>query len=132
MIIKQKILLEFDIPTISSLTYSNECLLPIIKDIINKEIGGEILINKSPTYINTKKYVIKNPYSVIDVIDDMPVILLLVDVEFFEDKLTDDEYDAITKNKWRLVVVGMGECNNNTVIKYDLKYVNIEIVDYLD
>ena len=129
MIIRQKILLEFDVPTVSGNIYSCECLSSIVKTITTKEIGGEIINNTVPKYVNTNKFIIRNPYAVVDITDENAILTLLVDVEFFENKLTEQEIDLIMNKEWRLVAIGFGEQDENkVVIDYDIKHVNIEII----
>lgn len=129
MIVESKILLELDVPTISGYIYPKEFALGIIKTIKNEYITGDILLNPTDEPIYTEnKFRIINPYVTVDNSVSEYELIILCDVEIDENKLTSEELNAIKTKPWRLSVVGIGDADDNMIIDYELKYVNIEII----
>lgn len=133
MIVESKILLELDVPTVSGYIYPKELSIPIIQTIHNEYIGGDIYI--SPNIPNpetiTPKFRILNPTIVVDSTVLEPELVILCDVELDEEKISPSILQLLQQKPWRLSIVGKGEVENNIVKTYELKYVNIEIIENL-
>ena len=134
MLIKEKILVELDVPTVSGLIYPKELSVDIMRKIETEIIGGIIYNNgniPNPENI-VPKFQILNAKVVVDETPDIPELIIVCDVQIDESVLTDDELYLLDNYPWRLNIIGKGSVENNIIKNYDLKYVNIEIVDYLD
>jgi len=133
MIVKEKILVEIDMPTISGLIYPKEIVPEIMTKIINFNIGG--IIQEKPEILNPDdiKPVLRvfNPQCVVDETDEGSELLLICDVDINEKLLTPKELELINTKPWRLAIMGKGDIDfeTRTVKNYDLAYVNIEIID---
>lgn len=133
MIIESKILLELDVPTVSGYIYPKELSVMIIKTILDNHIGGEIYYypnTPNPETI-TPKFHIVNPILAVDSTVNEPELVILCDIELDEEKISPDIIEVLQQKPWRLSVVGMGEHENNIIKTYELKYVNIEIIEDL-
>ena len=133
MIVKEKILLELDVPTISGLTYPKELVPTIMTKIIHEDIGG--IIQENPEMLNPNNikpiFKIINPQCIVDESGEEPELLLICDVDIDEELLTEKELELINTKPWRLSVMGKADIDyENKIVKdFDLVYVNIEIVD---
>lgn len=133
MIVKEKILLEVNVPTISGLIYPEEVIPNIMTKIINYDIGG--IIQEEPKVLNPDDikpvFTVSNPQCVVDESGEKPELVLVCDVDINEALLTPKELELINTKPWRLSIMGKGEIDTDThtVKNYDLFYVNIEIVD---
>lgn len=133
MIVKEKILLEIDTPTISGLTYPKEVVPNIMLSIIHKDIGGVIQTNTKWVDPSDKEPIFKliNPKCLVDETEDESQLLLVCDVDIDENKLTPEELNDINTKPWRLSIIGKGNVNFETqmVEEYEIKYTNIEIIE---
>lgn len=137
MIVEGKILLEFDIPTITGLIYPDELIPNIMNKIIHNDVRGIISNGQasfSESYYKNEqnlKCKVFNPQCLVDENYGNPYLLLTCDVDIDESKLTEDELKMLNTKQWRLSTLGKGESDPETrIVKYfDLMYVNIEIVD---
>lgn len=133
MIVKEKILLEIDTPTISGLTYPKEVVPGIITKIIHEDIGG--IIQEKPEILNPEDikpvFKIFNPQCIVDESEEESELLLICDVDINEKLLTEKELELINTKPWRLSIMGKAniDVENKIVKEFDLVYVNIEIVD---
>lgn len=131
MITETKILIELDVPTISGYIYPKELSMDIMKTIEEQQIGGEIYVGKNipnPETIKPRFY-ISNPIIAVDETIEEPELIIYCDVNIDETKLTSTEINLLQTKPWRLSMVGLGEATDGIINKYELKYVNIEIVD---
>lgn len=133
MLIKEKILLEIDTPTISGLIYPKEVVPSIMTNIIHQDIGGVIQTSTNWVDPTDKKPIFKliNPQCAVDTIEEIPQLLLVCDVDIDETKLTPEELNDINTKPWRLSMIGQGDVDEEThmVTKFEIKYTNIEIID---
>lgn len=133
MIIKEKILLELDVPTISGLTYPKELAPSIMTKIIHENIGG--IIQEKPEILNPDDinpvFKIINPQCIVDENSENTELLLICDVDVDENLLSPKELELINTKPWRLSVMGKADIDfeNKIVKEFDLVYVNIEIID---
>lgn len=133
MIVKEKILLELDVPTISGLTYPKELAPSIMTKIIHENIGG--IIQEKPEILNPDDinpvFKIINPQCIVDENSENTELLLICDVDVDENLLSPKELELINTKPWRLSVMGKADIDfeNKIVKEFDLVYVNIEIID---
>jgi len=135
MIVKEKILLEFGVPTISGLIYSDELVPNVVKKIINNDICGTIQYKSfSENDVINPICKIFNPKCLVDETDEEPHLIIACDILIDETKLSKEELEMINTKPWRLVALGTGDVDEKTniVTNYDLRYVNIEMVNETD
>ena len=131
MIIESKILLELDVPTISGFIYPRELSVDIIRAINNTDIGGVIYSGNNLPNPETIKPIFKvsNAQLMVDESVDPSELIICCDVNIDETQLSPKELQVLHNSDWRLSIVWKGETEDNVVKKYELKYVNIEIID---
>ena len=138
--VKDKILVELDIPTISGLTYPKEVAIDMIKKITDQRIYGVMVDVEEPLeevyqqLIKDKETFcwIENARVIVDETEEPALLLLICDVVFDDDKMPKETVEKLNKVNWRLNIVGSGEVDENKIVKnYDLMYFNIENVDEL-
>ena len=120
-------LIELEKQTINGHTYTQECCLQIIKDIIHKEIHG--CVHCVDDDINDNICLtITNPYvNVIEHDDGSSSLILFCSVEIDETKCN-DILEELKTNPFRLYPVGQGYSDDNGVItEYEILSANIEI-----
>lgn len=131
MLVESKILLELDVPTVSGYIYPKELSVSIMKTIQDNNIGG--VIYSQPNIPDPETIVpmfrVTNPVLIVDSSVVEPELVILCDIELDETKITMDVLHDLETKPWRLSVVGIGETEENVIKTYELKYVNIEIVE---
>lgn len=131
MIVESKILLELDVPTVSGFIYPRETSINIIATINNTDIGGVIYSGNNLPNPETiqPKFLVTNAQLFVDESVVPSELIICCDVIIDEEKLLPEELELLQTKDWRLSIVGKGETENNVVKNYELKYVNIEIID---
>ena len=144
MIIKEKILIEFDIPTISGSIYPQDLIIGLIDTIKKEKIGGVVYSTKEEyeskctehygelEYKVPKEFYITNPKVIVDETSEDKPLVMVVDV-VIEDNVTEDVKDIINNKPWRLSMVGEGILDEETMLvsEYKLLHCNIENAENL-
>ena len=144
--VEDKIIVELDIPTISQRIYPKEIALGMIEKISSQNVYG--VINKNPYDLDNEFYEneikdketscwLENARVIVDETEEPAQLLLIGNIVFDEDKMTEQEINFIKNGNWRISISGIGDIDINdetdtvTVKDYELMYFNIENVDEL-
>lgn len=130
MILNDVPLVEIEEKTMNGNIFSKECCIQMIKDIINKDIGGTIhYIGDEET--SNKCLTISNPYVKVVEKDfddeEKQIITLFCSVEIDESKTYDNILDILSNNLFRLYPVGIGTIDDDVIKDFELMEANIEI-----
>lgn len=133
MIVENKLLCEFDLPTLSGITFSSDLVVEIVNEIINNNINGIIHLssNRPKESFNTDKFKIINPNVVYDEYNNKPFLLLYVNVDIDEKQLSDDEKQWLANYHWRLAMCGdiNFDTPDDVIREFKISNINIEILD---